>query len=210
MRGALTTELLDAILAEHKRWLEEEVGAKRANLSGYDLRGINLSGRDLRGINLSGSNLSESDLSESDMSGCNLSCSNLYGSNLSESDLNMSDLSHSDLSNSDLSHSDLGHSDLSHSYMSGCNLSCSNLRDSDMHDARGIFCVGPCDGWTLYAVRHPDGPRIKAGCRWFTVAEARAHWCDEHRSGWEHAEKMLAGVNALLALGRVHGWEGCA
>lgn len=31
-------------------------------------------------------------------------------------------------------------------------------------------------GYHFVAVRHADGWRVKAGCRWFTVAAAVAHW----------------------------------
>jgi hypothetical protein len=59
----------------------------------------------------------------------------------------------------------------------------------------------------MYAVQHDDGPRIQAGCRWYTVGEALAHWHGRERK--EHDAKMLAGVEALLSLGRAHGWEHC-
>ena len=54
-----------------------------------------------------------------------------------------------------------------------------------------------------------DGPRIKAGCRWFTVAEAREWWGEggEEKDTVTHGPRMLAGVDALTALARAHGWE---
>lgn len=48
---------------------------------------------------------------------------------------------------------------------------------ADLYGAKGILRVGPTlDGYEFFGVAHPDGPMIKAGCRWFTVAEAVAHW----------------------------------
>ena len=80
-----------------------------------------------------------------------------------------------------------------------------------LHGVTGVLCVGPCDSWLMYAVQHDDGPRIQAGCHWFTVDEARKYWAPENHSRWtrpdaEHGERMLAGLDALLALSRAHGW----
>ena len=55
---------LKQILELHKKWLNDEDGGKRADLSGADL-----SGADLRGADLSGANLSSADLSSADLSG---------------------------------------------------------------------------------------------------------------------------------------------
>jgi hypothetical protein len=81
MRTFTADELKD-ILERHSKWLADEKGGERANLS-YS----NLSYSDL-----SYSDLSYSDLSYSDLRGSNLSYSNLRGSNLSYSDLSYSDL----------------------------------------------------------------------------------------------------------------------
>ena len=51
-------EELQAILAKHKAWLNDEAGGERANLSGANLRFANL-----RFANLSGANLSDANLS---------------------------------------------------------------------------------------------------------------------------------------------------
>ena len=62
----IDAENLKAIIASHGRWLRDEEGGQRADLSGADLRRA-----DLRGANLSGANLY----------GANLSDANLYGAN---------------------------------------------------------------------------------------------------------------------------------
>jgi hypothetical protein len=92
-----------------------------------------------------------------------------------------------------------------HAKIWGACLTSADLSGADLSCAHGILAVGPCDGWMMYAVRHPDGPRIKAGCRWFTVPEAREHWSNPDRAA--HNALMLAGVDALLALAKAHGWE---
>ena len=97
---------------------------------------------------------------------------------------------------------------------SGADFSLANFYKADFYGANfygaeGILHVGPVDGWDMYAVRWDDGPRIKAGCRWFTVSEARKWWGKGGAPGNkpEHGPLMLAGVEALVALARAHGWE---
>ena len=53
---------LKSVLEKHKKWLNNEDGGKRADLSWADLRGANLIGADLRGANLNGADLREADL----------------------------------------------------------------------------------------------------------------------------------------------------
>ena len=114
---------------------------------------------------------------------------NLRGAYLIEADLRGADLEGADLRGADLEGAD--------------------LRGADLEGADGVLAVGPIDTWIMYAVRYPDGPRIKAGCRWFTVAEAREWWGKggEAKDTETHGPRMLAGVDALLALAAAHGWE---
>ena len=60
------------ILELHLKWLNDEAGGKRANLSNTDLSGANL-----RGSNLRGADLRRADLSNSDLRGANLSGADL-------------------------------------------------------------------------------------------------------------------------------------
>ena len=52
----------------HQKWLKDEEGGERADLSGANLSGANLSGADLSGADLSGANLSWANLSWADLS----------------------------------------------------------------------------------------------------------------------------------------------
>jgi uncharacterized protein YjbI with pentapeptide repeats len=148
----ITQQELTEILELHKKWLNNESGGVRADLSysdlsGSDLRDSNLRYSNLRNSNLRNSDLRDSNLRYSDLSYSDLSNSNLRGSdlinsdlrgsdlsgsNLRNSDLRGSDLSNSDLRDSNLRYSDLSYSDLSNSNLRGSDLSGSNLRNSDL------------------------------------------------------------------------------
>ena len=82
----------------HKKWLSDEEGGVRANLSGANLIGANLSGANLSGANLSGANLSGANLSVANLSGANLSGANLSGDNPSVANLSGANLSGANLS----------------------------------------------------------------------------------------------------------------
>ena len=83
---------LKEILANHFKWLRDEDGGSRANLSranlyGADLSRANLSCADLYGANLSRANLYGADLyganlCGADLSGADLSRANLYGAKI--------------------------------------------------------------------------------------------------------------------------------
>jgi hypothetical protein len=112
-----------------------------------------------------------------------------------------------DLRHANLRGEDLRDANLRNANLRGANLRGAYLRDANLGGARSILAVGPCDGWIMHAVRCEDGPRIHAGCHWFTITETRGHWNGSQRR--EHDAKMIAGVEALLALGRANNWEGC-
>ena len=68
---------LKQIIGDHLKWINDEKGGKRANLTEANLHGANLSG-----ANLSGADLSGADLYGADLSWANLYRANLYGANL--------------------------------------------------------------------------------------------------------------------------------
>ena len=60
--------------------------------------------------------------------------------------------------------------------LSEANLSGANLRGADLSGA-DLLCLGQrSDGYWFYAQPTEDGIKIKAGCRYFLMSEARAHW----------------------------------
>ena len=91
------------ILEKHLKWIKDENGGERADLSGANLSGADLSGADLYESNLSRANLSRADLSGANLSGADLSGANLSGADLSGANLYESDLSRASLSGANLS-----------------------------------------------------------------------------------------------------------
>ena len=117
-------------------------------------------GDDLRNANLGGANLGDADLLGADLGGANLG-----GANLSGADLRGADLRYADLRNADLGGADLG-------------------------DA-GLLCLGQrSDGYWFYAQSTESGLKIKAGCRYFLMSDARAHWTQTRAGTALGAESM--------------------
>ena len=57
------------------------------------------------------------------------------------------------------------------------NLSGANLNRADLRGSIGLILLTQTDhGYHVLATRCGDRWRIRAGCRDFTIAEARAHW----------------------------------
>lgn len=110
-------------------------------------RDADLSGANLRDADLRGTYLIKANLRQADLRGANLYGAHLYGADLSGADLR------------------------------GANLRQANLRGADLMGAHGACCLGTDRrGYRFVGIHHDDGWRILAGCRWFTVAEAVAHW----------------------------------
>lgn len=60
------------------------------------------------------------------------------------------------------------------------------------------------DNYTFVLVPTPDGPRIIAGCRYFTFAEASMHW-KSTRAGTRLGDESLAIVKHLRAMSKLNG-----
>ena len=108
-----TKEHLQKILKDHLKWLNDEDGGARADLSRANLSWANLSRADLSRADLSWANLSRANLSGADLSRANLSRANLSGADLSGADLSWANLSRANLSGADLSRANLSGADLS-------------------------------------------------------------------------------------------------
>jgi len=103
---------------------------------------------------------------------------------LHHADLRRADLSGADLRGAALSGAALHHADLRGAALSGADLRGADLRGADLRgaDLRGekvtrcFARIDRDDGYTFLAFEiEAGGVKIAAGCRWFTLAEFRAH-----------------------------------
>jgi hypothetical protein len=123
---------------------------------------------------LSGAVLSDAVLSNAVLSGAVLSGAVLSGADLSNAVLSDAVLRGAVLSGAVLSGADLSNAVLSGAVLSGAVLSGAVLRGEEI--TRILASVDRMDGYTFYAFElEAGGVKISAGCRWFTVAEFRAH-----------------------------------
>jgi uncharacterized protein YjbI with pentapeptide repeats len=111
-----------------------------------------------------------------DLSGANLSRADLSGADLSGADLSRANLSRADLSRADLSGAYLSSAYLSGAYLSGANLSGANLMDGIKATSAPHRRATRADGYEFLLWHTDVGWRVRAGCRFFTMDEARAHW----------------------------------
>ena len=168
----ISAKKLQEIIKSHGRWLRNEEGGERADLSSADLSSADLGSADLSSADLSSANLRGADLSSADLSGADLSSADLRGADLSSADLSGADLRGADLSSADLSGADLSSADLSSANLRGADLSSADLSGADLSSAnlRGadldktyyqVVRIGSRRGTTTYCV---DDDNVLCGC----------------------------------------------
>jgi len=109
----------------------------------------------------------------------------------------------------DLYEADLYGADLHGANLHGANLLRANLLRANLRGARGIFSAGcTIDHHEFFAVSHHYGIRVKAGCQWWTMAEARGYYETGH--GTRHPAPILAEriakLDAIEAGAIARGW----
>ena len=143
----ISAEKLQEIIKSHGRWLRNEEGGERADLSGANLRGA-----DLR----------DADLSDAYLRDANLRGADLRGANLRGANLRDAYLSGAYLSGANLSGADLRDADLSDAYLRDANLSDANLRGADLDKTYyQVVRIGSRRGTTTYCV---DDDNVLCGC----------------------------------------------
>ena len=80
--------------------------------------------------------------------------------------------------------------------LSGANLRGAVLTNADLADAAGVAhpLINDPRGHRCIAIAHPDGWRVHAGRRWFTLDEAEAHWGDQYEGDRGIGDAYLAAV----------------
>lgn len=150
---------------------------------------------------LSGADLSDQNLHKADLSGANLYGANLEGANLYNADL----------SGAILSGADLGYADLRYAILSGADLGCADERSRGLSvgawkRARGLIKVGlTSDDYEVFTVSYGDHVKIKAGCRWFTLPEAREHWTKTRGDTFLGKERLMLVEEAVTLSESVFG-----
>jgi len=130
-------------------------GAVLHTVEADTLSGANLTGADLRGAYLSGANLNKACLARANLTGANLRGAKLRGADLSVADLHGADLSRADLSGATI--------------------------NGDKLDRLLARVTRVSDNYEFFLFALQDGPpKIKAGCRWMTIEEYRAHVADNY------------------------------
>ncbi|MBA4164320.1 MAG: hypothetical protein C0510_06770, partial [Erythrobacter sp.] len=62
------------------------------------------------------------------------------------------------------------------------------------------------DNYTFTVAPTPEGPRVIAGCRYFSFEEAREHW-SKTRGGTPLGEETFAILDLLETQARIHGFD---
>lgn len=117
------------------------------------------------------------------------------------------DLRNADLSDADLRNADLGDTSLKKAKLRNADLSNVDLRDADLSYADVTdalnFTLLPIQDPRGYAFTHAvntkDGWRIRAGCRYFSIDEALAHWGDEEYPDKDRGADYVYAVKWLQA-----------
>ena len=162
----MTKSELNEILEKHRKWLNDEEGGEKANLSWANLSGENLSGADLRRANLSWANLSWANLSGenlsgADLSGADLRRANLRQANLSWANLSGADLSGADLSGADLRRADLRQADLRQANLNGADLSGAILTNVKYNENTAFFALCCPEEGSFIGFKKAGGKIIK-------------------------------------------------
>ena len=148
----ITQKRLNEIIASHGKWLHNEAGGERADLS-Y----INLSGADLHTVNLSNANLSYANLSYADLYDVNLSGANLIGANFSHANLRYADLSNTDLSCTNFRCANLDDTKLCGTKLYNVDLCATNLSKTYYQIVR----IGSRNAITTYCI---ETDNVTCGC----------------------------------------------
>jgi hypothetical protein len=146
-----------------------------ANLRDADLRDANLRGANLRGANLGGAYLRDANLRGANLRGADLGGADLRGANLRGANLG------------------------------GAYLRDANLRGADLGGADLINCGNRSDGYEFFAHMRKGALWVKAGCRYFPIHEARAHWA-ETRNDTQLGKESLALCDHAESMARIRGW----
>ena len=177
---------LKEVLRKHQAWLVDRNNSEMANLSE-----AKLSGADLSEVNLRYAKLCDADLRDANLRRACLRDADLRYADLCEANLRRADLRWANLRGADLSGADLCEADLRGADLRGVNLlGATGFMLLPAQDPRGY-------NWP-HAVLH-DEWMIRAGCRFFTIEQAKQHWGVDYKGDREIGDMYLYAVDWLEA-----------
>ena len=158
----------------------------------------NLAGANLRGAYLAGAYLARANLADANLAGANLA-----GAYLADANLAGAYLARANLAGAYLARANLADANLADANLARANLARANLAGAKVHGETITRVVArvqrEIDPYTFVAFELEDGSlKVMAGCRWFTLAEFRAHVADEY-PGTPKAEETLAILDFIEA-----------
>ena len=107
-----------------------------------------------------------------------------------------------DLAGANLAGANLALANLAGADLAGANLAGTNLAGAYLASAKGLLDAGTPHGYRVAVNVFGGAVRIWAGCRSFTLAEARAHW-----KAREDRNLMPALLDYIEAAAKVLGWK---
>ena len=111
-----------------------------------------------------------------------------------------------DLRGADLRSAYLGGANLIGANLSGAYLIVANLRDADLRGANVIVGGMRSDGYQFLLFKEENGElMLRAGCRYFTIADARKHWTNT-RNGTQLGNESFCLVWQLEEMAKIVGW----
>ena len=219
----ISNEELEDILVKHKKWLYDERGGERADLSETDLRKINLCGVNLSQANLSNSDLRGANLLHANLQRANLRCAslegelaNLHGAYLQGVDLQFADLRKAKLQFANLQFADLHGAYLQEANLREANLKSANLKSANLRDANvyGADLKDVYRRWLVYAgnigsrrsetIYFADYNSVRCGCwndyKGGTLAEFTARIDEVYPAGSKSEECQRYRTEYLSAI----------
>ncbi len=107
-----------------------------------------------------------------DLQDADLQDAELYNAPLEDADLRGANLRGANLENANLRDADLRRADLR-----GVNFRCADMRGCNLRGAIGVHVLTATQhGYAVLAVWHKNRWWIEAGCREYTIGQARKHW----------------------------------
>lgn len=149
----------------------------------------------------------KADLRDANLRGANLGGADLGGANLGDADLGGANLGGANLRGAKLGGADFGGANLRGANLRGADLRGANLGGADLGGQVVIDLGQRSDGYAFLLTKLTgEGWRIKAGCRNFTVAEARTHW-QSTRGGTQLGSESLGIVDHAERIAAIRGHD---